>query len=220
MTRPGALPRVVQVALHAPGAKCYRHCERRAFGHPLTSSLPGRWTVYACPSRVVSLVAYVEWTNRNPTARVRAFLRRRTVPSSLVRLRDLRLATRHGPELGEAAERLLADRRPKRKIRVVYWRVYPFTAADGSERRLFICRGKRHERPVFYAAAPARGKGECPVCARLARKRDVPQAQVDRARAPPVGPQRPADRSSSFSSRERSAPGGTPRRLPRTGPGR
>lgn len=170
MTRPEGLPRAIRVALlSVSGTKCYRHCERAAPGRPLPSSLPGRWTVYACPSGIVSVTTYVEWTNRDPTASALSFLRRRTVPSSLVRLRDLRPATRHGPELGRAAERAIAARRPKRAVRVVYWRVYPFTSADGSRRRLFVCRKKLHARPVFYAGSAEPRTSECPICAGRAR---------------------------------------------------
>ena len=183
MTRRRDLPRALRAALTAPGTKCYRHCEHAAPGRPLPSRLPGRWTVYACPSGVVSVATYVEWTNRDPTLSVLSFLRRRTVPSSLVRPRDLRPATRHGPELGRAAERAVAARRPRRAVRVVYWRVYPFTSADGSERRLFVCRRKSHARPVFFAAPAGARRPECPTCERRTREKQSPTTYADRERA-------------------------------------
>ena len=165
MTRPGSLPQVLRAALGATGTRCFRHCDRPAVGRVMSSPLPGRWSVYACPSGVVSVTSYAEWSNRDPTPQALSFLRRRTVPPSLVRPRDLRLATRHGPELGRAAERAMASRRPSTDVRVVYWRVYPFPARDGREQRLFVCRRKLHARPVFYAG-PAEARGaRCPVCA-------------------------------------------------------
>jgi len=115
------------------------------------------------------VTVYSEWARRDPTAPVRAELQRRTVPPSLVRRWDLRLATRHGPELGRAAERFLASTQPKRGVRVVYWRVYPFRGRDGKERRLYVCFRRAHPSPVFYAADPTSKSNRCPACARAAR---------------------------------------------------
>jgi hypothetical protein len=129
----------------------------------MKGTLPGVWHVRACPSGVVSVTTYVEWTQRDPTRAVRSMLRRWTVPQSLVRSWDLRLATRHGPELGRAAERLLGGRRA---VRVVYWRVYPFRGRDGTERRLFVCLRRAHRTPVFFSSAPTAKAGNCPLCAR------------------------------------------------------
>jgi len=167
MTRRGTLPRVLSTALASPGGSCYRHCDRPIRTRRVTSRLPGTWRVRACPSGVVSVTVYTEWTRRDPTESVRAELRRWTKPPSLVRSRDLRLATRHGPELGRPAERFLAASRPTRGIRVVYWRVYPFRGRDGQERRLFVCLRRAHRSPVFFAASPTAPKG-CPVCSHRA----------------------------------------------------
>lgn len=124
-----------------------------------------------CPSGVVALVTYVEWTDRDTVADARRELRGRTIPKSLVRAWDLRVATRHGPELGRAAERFLARARPRRGVRVVYWRVYPFRAPDGTERRLFACFRRSHPTPVFFAADPTGHAPACPACARASRPR-------------------------------------------------
>lgn len=166
MTRSGTVPRMLQVALASPGGRCYRHCKGPIRTRRLRSPLPGLWQVRACPSGVVSVTTYTEWTRRDPTGVVRRTLRRWTAPPSLVRSRDLRLATRHGPELGRAAERLLAATRPSRGVRVVYWRVYPFRGRDGSERRLFVCFRRVHRSPVFFARAPTAKSWDCPGCAR------------------------------------------------------
>jgi hypothetical protein len=172
VTRPGALPRVLQSALASPGGSCYRHCDCPTKDRRVRSPLPGTWHVRACPSGVVSVTLYAEWTRRDPTRAVQNALRRWTVPPSLVRARDLRLATRHGPELGRAAERWLAAVRPARGVRVVYWRVYPFRARDGSERRLFVCFRRAHREPVFFVSSPTAKSWGCPVCARH-RKRTI-----------------------------------------------
>lgn len=166
MTRPGALPGVLRRALDAPGGRCYRHCDQPIRSRRLASALPGRWEVRACPSGVVSVTSYAEWTRRDPTAAVRRALGRWTRPASLVRAWDLRLATRRGPELGRDAERRLAATHPPKGVRVVYWRVYPFRAPDGSERRLLVCFRRTHRAPVFFAADPSGPRWGCPVCAR------------------------------------------------------
>jgi len=165
VTRRDALPPVLRRALAAPGGHCYRHCDRPIRTLRPKSRLPGSWQVRACPSGVVSVTVYAEWTRRDPTSAVRETLRRSTVPASLVRRWDLRVATRHGPELGGAAERFLSAQRPRRGVRVVYWRVYPFRGRDGKERRLFVCARTAHRFPVFFAALSSATAPECPVCA-------------------------------------------------------
>ncbi|HKN07631.1 MAG TPA: hypothetical protein VJ021_08590 [Thermoplasmata archaeon] len=170
MTRKVGLPPTVRAALQSPGGKCYRHCDRPIRTRRLSSRLPGTWQVRACPSGVVSVTTYTEGTRGDPTAKVRSVLRRWAVPPTLVRSWDLRIATRHGPELGRAAERVLRRARPTRSVRVVYWRVYPFRGRDGAERRLFVCFRRTHPAPVFFAASPASQAWGCPTCARRRRK--------------------------------------------------
>jgi len=169
MTRPGSVPAVVREALAWPEGTCYRHCDRPVRRRRIASRLPGTWEVRACPSGVVSVTLYTEWTRRDPTPEVRSALRRWTQPPSLVRRRDLRIATRHGPELGPEAARFLAAARPARAVRVVYWRVYPFRARDGTDRRLWVCFRRAHPSPVFFAAPPTASSSECPECRRRRR---------------------------------------------------
>jgi len=169
VTRPGAVPTTLRSALASPGGSCYRHCDRPIRTRSVRSRLPGRVEVRACPSGVVSVISYTEWTRRNPTPAFRELLRKWSTPPSLVRDWDLRLATRHGPELGRAAERFLSNQRPIKPIRVVYWRLYPFRARDGTERRLFVCFRRGHPHPAFFTASPANSPVRCPLCARRRR---------------------------------------------------
>ncbi|MGA9839312.1 MAG: hypothetical protein WBF81_03480 [Thermoplasmata archaeon] len=180
--RSGAIPPVLRDALESAGGNCYRHCTRPVRSRQVTSLLPGVWRIRACPTGVVSVTSYAEWTGRNPTRAVGAALRRWTFPPSMVRSRDLRLATRHGPELGRPAERFLAPVRPARGIRVVYWRVYPFRARDGSEQRLFVCFRRTHSGPVFYAGPTSGGNRGCPICARHDRTRGTVRGTTARGR--------------------------------------
>jgi len=164
LTRRGAIPRVLAPALAAPVGRCYRHCDQPVRPRRIPSRLPGQWTALACPSGVVSLTRYAEWTARDLVPDVRATLRRWTVPPSLVRRWDLRRATRGGPELGRTAERFLARSDPPRGVQVVYWRVYPFQARDGTPRRLFVCLRPHPAGPAFFAANPETGTPACPRC--------------------------------------------------------
>ncbi len=171
MTRAGALPPLLRREVSRPGGFCYRHCERPLRTLRLASRLPGTWTVRACPSGVVSVTSYAEWTRRDPGPEVRRLLRTWTQPKTLVRSWDLRVATRHGPELGRPAERLLLRNVPRRPVRVVYWRLYPFRARDGSPRRLFLCLRGGRSTPVFFAADPSSSTARCPACAARDRSR-------------------------------------------------
>jgi hypothetical protein len=164
-----SLPRALGDALRPVSAKCYRHCGRPVRAHRLASSLPGLLEVYACPSGVVSLTSYAEWSPADPTPKVSALLRSLTVPPTLLKRRDLRVATRHGPELGRAAETLLARSRAPRPVRVVYWRLYPFRSRDGAERRLFVCLRHGARAPVFFASRSSGTDKDCPTCARAKR---------------------------------------------------
>ena len=169
MTASHVIPRAVRAALRPDAPRCYRHCRQPVRGFALPSRLPGFWRVYACPRGAVSLTAYVERTARDPTREVREYLRQRAVPPALVTRHDLRLATRHGPELGRAAERILTRALPPRTLRVVYWRLYPFRGRDGVERRLFVCRRHGAARPVFFVDSTHVSQARCPVCARRKR---------------------------------------------------
>lgn len=169
MTRRGAVPPVLRRTLVSPGGHCYRHCDGRIRSVHLRSGLPGVWTVRACPTGVVSVTSYAEWTGRDPLRDVQRALQRATFPKTLVRRWDLRTATREGPELGREAERFLARQRPRRGLRVVYWRVYPFKAKDATERRLMLCRRRAHAHPVFFAGDPSSAEWGCPICARRSR---------------------------------------------------
>ena len=171
MRRRGAVPPVLLRALASPGGTCYRHCDQPIRIRRVTSRLPGVLFVRACPTGLVSLTVYLEWTRRDPSRSLQSVLERWASPRTLVRWRDLRLATRHGPELGPTAERFLASMHPARAVRAVYWRVYPSRAADGAERRLFVCTRRSHSSPVFFAASPQSKCWDCPACARRPKRR-------------------------------------------------
>ena len=61
--------------------------------------------VYTCPGGTVSTVMFLGGGRRPSPGVVRRYLQARTERAERVHFRDLRAATRHGPELGPAAER-------------------------------------------------------------------------------------------------------------------
>jgi len=176
------LPATLRAALRVGEATCYRHCDRPSRGTEIKSGLPGLWQVLACPSGVVSVVSYTELGRTDPSRRVESALRRWSSPASLVRRRDLRLATRHGPELGPRAERWLAAAPPGQRVRVVYWRVYPSKGADGVDRRLGVCQ-QRHRAPVFFLGSPGSEDWVCPKCSRAPGAPRAPGGRRPGARA-------------------------------------
>ena len=173
MTGSSAIPRAVRAALRPQSPRCYRHCHKPVRGYAVWSRLPGFWRMYVCPGGAVSVTAYVERTARDPSPKVREFLRDRCIPPELVTRHDLRLATRHGPELGRTAERILARAGPANTIRVVYWRLYPFRGRDGVERRLFVCRRHGAAHPVFFIDSSSALRSSCPACAK--RDKSAPE---------------------------------------------
>jgi len=101
-------------------AKCYRHCQEPAGFVPLFqegSSLVGG---YVCPKNYVSRVVYfsldpdVVWYEK--------FLKNQI--GGLLRPRDLRIATRHGWELGGNAENEI-KKVSDRGVKEYYWTFYP-----------------------------------------------------------------------------------------------
>lgn len=164
MSAKGAVPPLLRRALHPTSPHCYRHCDRALRGRTVPIHAPGWLCVYACPGGAISVVTYTEWANGDPTPVLLRFARTHTSPPSVVRRRDMRLAGRHGPELGPTAERFLARARPPRDVRTVYWRLYPFLKKDGALHRPFAC--FRHGRGTvqFFVAPGDRRSPPCPRC--------------------------------------------------------
>ncbi len=164
MRHTGVVPPLLRRALAPRTPHCHRHCDRPQRGHNLRALAPGWLCVYACPGGAVSVITYSEWSNADPTARLLPFVRAHTTPATLVRRRDLRLARRHGPELGAEAERYLARVHPPRAVSTVYWRLYPFKKKDGTVFRLFVCFRHGTERVQFFVAPGNIMSPPCPKC--------------------------------------------------------
>jgi hypothetical protein len=155
-------PGFVQKYLTFTG-KCYRHCDRPTTIKIVSQDSEQVLGAYICPDGVVSHVVYfslkpnLEWFEN---------LLSDQVGRENIEGRDIRLATRHGWELGKGAqEGLIAKLGPGGSVTEVYWRRYPkgdaqkqmivsLCIGNGSKpgcSRLFMQGEKSNEKP-------------CPVC--------------------------------------------------------
>jgi len=105
--------------------KCRRHCERETSFMPILCEADRVVGVYACPGSFVSTVICV-----SPTMDRSWFLSflQAQLGAEMVRERDIRVATRHGWELGERAGLELSHLLPisaEGSLKEVYWTSYP-----------------------------------------------------------------------------------------------
>jgi hypothetical protein len=115
-------------------AKCYRHCQEPA---KFVSIFMGDASVvgaYVCPSNYISRVVYFsnhpdrEWFEKFLSGQV----------GSMLRPRDLRVATRHGWELGGNAEAEILGISDTGDLKEYYWTFYPKTEEEKTT-GAFIC---------------------------------------------------------------------------------
>jgi hypothetical protein len=147
----------------ASSGRCLYHCAGPTRPHAITNSRGAIGWVYTCPGDTVSTVAFLGGARRPSPARIRRYLQARTERTERVRARDLRSATRHGPELGAAAERWVAGPGGKVPIRLLYWRRYPRKVG----RRysfLYACFKHGPGEVRFFPATSSRRKSLCPFC--------------------------------------------------------
>lgn len=147
----------------ATAGTCLYHCASKTRPHALANARrPVGW-VYACPAGTVSTVVFLGGQRRPAPAVVRRYLQSRTRRPERVRLRDLRAATRHGPELGRRAERWIAGPGAGVPVRLLYWRRYPRKVG---RRYSYLWACFRHgagEARFFAAPSSPRGP-DCPFC--------------------------------------------------------
>jgi len=147
----------------APFGSCLYHCSGRTRPHVIANARGPIGWVYTCPGGTVSTVAFLGGTRRPSPARVRRYLQSRTERSEHVRPRDLRAATRHGPELGPAAERWVAGPGGRQPIHLLYWRRYP-RKMGRSYSYLYACFRHGAGEVRFYPAPGSRKVRQCTFC--------------------------------------------------------
>ncbi|MFQ6074930.1 MAG: glutaredoxin family protein [Candidatus Bathyarchaeia archaeon] len=142
--------------------RCRRHCDRPASYVDLGLDSEDVVGAYVCPDGYVSRVVYfsvdpdIDW--------FRGFLSSQ-VGEGIVKDRDLRIATRHGWELGDEALAETREISPEGVVREVYWTVYPKTEAE-RRRGVFLCsypRGEKGCGRLFIQDIRAKSR-LCPRC--------------------------------------------------------
>ena len=118
-------------------AKCYRHCQRPARFAPTykvgSNALVG---AYVCPDNYVTRVVY--FADHPDEKWFEKFLKEQ-VGLNLLRTRDIRVATRHGWELGGNAEKEIARvAGPEKNLKEYYWTFYA-RSDDDKKNGTFLC---------------------------------------------------------------------------------
>jgi hypothetical protein len=147
----------------ADSGNCLYHCSGRTRPHAIANSRRTLGWVYTCPGGAVSTVTFLGGARRPSPARILQYIQSRTERTERVRARDLRVATRHGPELGAAAERWAAGPGNHAPIHLLYWRRYPQKVGRGHS-FMFACFEHGAGEVRFYPATGARPASRCPFC--------------------------------------------------------
>jgi hypothetical protein len=107
-------------------AKCYRHCQEPVKFVPIFIGDASVAGAYICPSYCISRVVY--FANHPDRQWFETFLSSQV--GSMLRSRDIRVATRHGWELGSNAEVDVLGISDTGDLKQYYWTFYPKTDAE------------------------------------------------------------------------------------------
>lgn len=138
LQKKGALDEFVDRYLVVRDAKCYRHCQAPANFVSLKAQGAEFVGAYVCPGRYVSRVVYFslqpdrEWYERYLNDQI----------GDLVRSRDIRIATRHGWELGGDAEGQIKKIAPD-GVKQLYWTLYPASDKEKTSGAFLCANGDR-----------------------------------------------------------------------------
>lgn len=161
------LPKFVEEHLTFTG-KCFRHCGRPTSMKVMSKDSTRVLGAYTCPDGFVSQVVYF---SQKPNLNWFSTTISRQVGAKNFTTNDVRVATRHGWELGgNARKSLKAKSRSKPSLTEVYWTRYPRTDAQ-KEIAISLCTGSASRPGCLKLFSHASGKVEklCPAC-RQARK--------------------------------------------------
>jgi len=156
------LPKFVEEYLTFTG-KCFRHCDKPTSMKVISRDSTHLLAAYVCPDSFVSQVVYfspkpnLSWFNRTISNQV---------GDENFTTNDVRVATRHGWELGGNAQATLnAELGSNGSITEVYWTRYVRT--DAQKRvAISLCTGDSSRAGCSKLFAHASGKAEksCPAC--------------------------------------------------------
>jgi hypothetical protein len=143
--------------------KCFRHCDKPTAMIVLSRNATRLIGAYVCPNGFVSQVVYFstepdrDWFER---------LLQEQVGSENVSHRDLRVASRHGWELGsEAYDALKAKLGEEGAITEVYWTRYP-KSEEQKQQAVSLCLGDKSRQGCLKLFMHDRNSVEhlCPSC--------------------------------------------------------
>ena len=164
MSDPEWLPKFVERYLNFTG-KCFRHCKAPTSMKLMLREPTRIIGAYACPDGFVSQVVYF---SQNPNIKWFSDTIISQVGADNFTSNDVRLATRHGWELGRnAVETLQAQTPTKPSVSEVYWTRYPKTEAQ-KQVAISVCLGDDSRPGCLRLFAHGRDKTErfCPTCRR------------------------------------------------------
>ena len=156
------LPKYVEEHLSFTG-KCFRHCDKATSMKVISQDSTRVLGAYVCPDGFVSQVVYfsqkpdLKWFNNTISGQIGV---------ENFTTNDVRVATRHGWELGgNALENLKAKLGPNPSLTEVYWTRYPRTDAQ-KEIAISLCTGSGSRPGCLKLFSHASGKVEklCPAC--------------------------------------------------------
>jgi len=161
------LPKFVEEHLRFTG-KCFRHCDKPTSMKVIFQDSARVLGAYACPDGFVSQVVYfsqkpdLNWFNSTVSSQV---------GTENFTINDVRIATRHGWELGGNAQESLTEKLgPNATITEVYWTRYARTDAQ-KQVAISLCTGDGSRPGCLKLFAHESGKTEkfCPTCRRAIR---------------------------------------------------
>jgi len=143
--------------------KCYGHCDKSTAMKVLSKDSDHVLGAYICPDGVASHVVYF---SLKPDLAWFEKLLSDQVGRENVESRDIRLATRHGWELGRGArDELEAQLACQSSIKEVYWRRYPKTD-EQKQMNVSLCVGNESDAGCLKLFMQPKGSNQrlCPTC--------------------------------------------------------
>ena len=150
---------LVRKHLLTEGVPCGRHCNDPVRFVPIYEDGKGLVGVYVCPWNYVSRAVYF---SNSPDAKwFQSFLAGQA-GGERIRAMDLRLATRHGWELGGDAEAEIQDLAPL-GIKQYYWTFYPKSDED-KKKGTFLCAKENRGCSRIFTKSIEEESKLCPAC--------------------------------------------------------
>lgn len=140
--------------------KCYRHCQGLAKFVPLLRARNSLVGAYVCPQSYVSRVVY--FADKPDAKWFEKFLSDQ-LGSTRVKAKDVRRATRHGWELGGAAEEEISTVSNDGRLLQYYWTFYARTDEE-KQNGTYLCSKEDGGCGRLYLRSNSESSKLCPNC--------------------------------------------------------